>query len=984
MHIENSGNEKGTSLEFSKGQFSKEKITKRIVHNEVKQEEEKILKFWDSEKIYEKSKKKNAKGNKFYFMDGPPYATGHIHMGTALNKTLKDIAMRAKRLQGFDVFDKAGYDTHGVPIEYQIEKEIGTKSKGDIEKYGVKKFVDRCKDFATKYIGVMNDEFKNLGVWMDFDNYYLTLSDEYIEAIWHTFKKAEDKGLLYLDKYPVHVCSRCGTAVAYNEVEYTKQKDKSVYVKFKLKKKENTYLIIWTTTPWTLPANTGVMVHPDVEYDEIELATGERWIVAKELVGKLMGKLETGFTLKKTYKGKEMACWEYVSPLTKHLKLKVKNAYKVVLSGRYVTTEDGTGLVHTAPGHGKEDYEVGKENGLDAPSPVGIDGLLTEEAGKYAGKKARVVDAEIIEDIEKENALVMTEEYEHDYPICWRDRTPLLMLSLPQWFLKISSFHDKLLEENEKVAWVPKWAGSRMKSWLEGVSDWPISRQRYWGTPLPIWFDAETGERIVVGTIAELEKLSGKKVKGLHKPEIDEIVITSPKTGKKLKRVTEVLDDWFDSGVSSWAALGYPRDEKMFKKYWPADLNIEGRDQFRGWWNSQMILSQIAFGKKPFDRISVHGMVLDLAKRKMSKSVGNIITPAEVIEKQGRDAMRYYLAKFSKGEDFAYNEREFADISKVFRIIDNLVSFTKQINKQKQKEEIEDKWIKSRFARVAEEVKDKYNKCLFYEAIAILEQFVVQEFSRGYIQMIRERTGEAKENVEKIVSGLLVLFAPIVPFMSERLWQSLKEKEIVKEESVHLADWPEYKWKSDEKLEKEFEVAQKVIVVGMSERDKAKIGLKWPLAGAVIESEEQMSQEVVKLVESQLNIKKIQVKKGKELRVRLDTNMTPELEAEGFARELSRRVQEERKKRGLVKEQNIELKIWAEKEIVKALESQKENISERTGSCEVEFSVEKAKENAIQVESRGKKAEFDFVVTSKQQAKKHLNSHNTKKIGGVQ
>ena len=396
-----------------------------------------VLKFWEDKGIYEKVKKKNVKGKKFYFMDGPPYASGNIHMGTALNKILKDIAMRSQRLQGKDVFDRPGYDTHGVPIEFQVEKEIGSKSKKDIEKYGVKKFIDHCKKFATQYIDVMNKEFQNLGIWMDWGNPYLTLNDEYVEAIWGAFKAADKKGLLYQGVYPVHICPRCETAVAYNEIVYGKQKDNSIFVKFPLKEKKDTYLLIWTTTPWTLPANTGVMVHPDIIYDEVEVLGKERWIIAKDLVVPLMQKLEMGFTIKSSYKGKEMKNWRYENPLSKNLKLSLKDAYRVVLSARYVTTEEGTGLVHTAPGHGKEDYEVGKENNLPAPCPVAANGLLTEEAGKYAGKKAREVDFEIIQDLERDGFLAYKLEYEHDYPLCWRDNSPLLMVSTPQWFLKI-------------------------------------------------------------------------------------------------------------------------------------------------------------------------------------------------------------------------------------------------------------------------------------------------------------------------------------------------------------------------------------------------------------------------------------------------------------------------------------------------------------------------------------------------------------------
>ena len=905
----------------------------------AQEKEREILEFWKKNRIYEKSVKKNAKGKAWYFMDGPPYATGSIHMGTALNKILKDIAMRAHRMQGFNVFDRPGYDTHGVPIEFQVEKEIGSKSKQDIEKFGIKKFIEKCKGYATKYIDVMNNEFKNLGVWMDWNNPYLTLTPEYIEAIWHSFKEAEKKGLLYLGKYSVHVCPRCETAVAYNEIEYGKQKDTSIYVKFKLKNKKDTYLLIWTTTPWTLPANTGVMVHPDVDYQEIEVVNGnkvERWIVAKELVVKVMGMMERGFNAKKEYKGKEMKGWEYENPLSKYMNIKIKNGYRVVLSGRYVTTEDGTGLVHTAPGHGKEDYEVGKENGLDILSPVRSDGTLTEETGKYAGKKARVVDKEIMEDLEKDGALVHKLEYEHDYPLCWRDKSPLLMIAQPQWFLKISEIQKKLLKENDSVNWVPEWMKLRMKAWLEGIWDWPVSRQRYWGTPLPIWFDEKTGERIVVGSIEELEKLSGKKIKEVHKPEIDDIKIKSPKTGKELKRVPEVLDVWFDSGVSSWAALDYPEKKDLFKKFWPANLNIEGKDQFRGWWNSQIILSEINFGKKPFESIEVHGMILDLNKSKMSKSKGNIIAPEEVIEKYGRDFLRYYFAKLSKGDDFSYDEKEFREIQKVIIILRNLNKLVNEIDAGKGKLKAEDRWIISKYNRMVENVTCCYNSHRFFDAVQELEKFAVEDLSRKYIQIVRERIEEIGRLLNEMRIGLIQLFAPIIPFIAEEIWQELRAKKIVQEESVHLNDWPKAdKKKIDIKLEKEFENAMKIVEAGLDERDKAGIGLRWPLKSADITANFDVSEELRGIIKNQLNVKEFYFDKIKEEiapSVKLNTKITPELEAEGYAREVARAVQAERKRAGLQKGELVDVILYTGEKLRKMLEKYYVFLKERTNA----------------------------------------------------
>ncbi len=387
---------------------------------DFKKIEEEVRRFWKKNKIYEKLKKRNSKGKKFYFMDGPPYATGHIHIGTALNKILKDVAMRSQRLRGRNVFDRAGYDTHGLPIENQVEKKLGFTKKEDIEKYGVKKFIDECKKFATEFIKVNNNEFENLGVWMDFKNPYMTLDSQYIESIWDTFKKADEKGLLYLGKYPVHACPRCETAVAYNEIEYEKKTDPAIYVKFKIKDEKNKYLLIWTTTPWTLPSNTGIMANPKFSYVEVEVP-GETWIIAKERMKNLFDRLNRNYKVKREFKGKDLEGIKYVNPLLKNLNIgELKNSYKVILNERYVNLEEGTGLVHTAPGCGKEDFDAGKKSGLPVITMVGVDGIFTEEGGKYAGKKANVVNDEIIKDLEKENSIILKENYAHDYPVCWR------------------------------------------------------------------------------------------------------------------------------------------------------------------------------------------------------------------------------------------------------------------------------------------------------------------------------------------------------------------------------------------------------------------------------------------------------------------------------------------------------------------------------------------------------------------------------------
>ncbi|MDO8625360.1 MAG: isoleucine--tRNA ligase, partial [Candidatus Diapherotrites archaeon] len=702
---------------------------------------------------------------------------------TALNKVLKDVAMRSRRMRGFDVFDRPGYDTHGVPIEFKVEQKLGFKSKQDIEKYGVEKFIRECKAFASEYIPVMSDQFADLGVWMDWKNPYITYTNEYIEAAWWTFKQAHEKDLLYLGLYPVHVCPHCETAVAFNEIEYVKQTDTSIYVKFKVKGKENEYLLIWTTTPWSLPGNTGVMVHPKYEYVRAQVGS-EVWIIAKERLQQLMDAIEAGYTVLETLMGSKLVGLEYEPPLAKQMKFPIeKNGFRVVPSDRYVTVEEGTGLVHTAPGFGKEDFEVGQKNNLPLRNPINMDGSLKPETGKYAGKKARVVDAEIIADLKDAGMLVYSHAYSHDYPVCWRDKSPLLQMSVPQWFFAVSKIRQKLLNHNETVVWVPSRMQGRMRGWLEGLSDWPVSRSRYWGTPLPIWVCEKCDQKTVVGSVAELSKLTKiPKDLDLHKPFIDAITIKC-KCGGTQHRVPFVLDVWFDSGVSSWAALGYPASDKLFKAFWPADLNIEGTDQFRGWWNSQLICSQICFDAKPFKAVSVHGLVLDLGKKKMSKSQGNTVAPAEVIAKYSRDYLRYYLASESKGDDSVFDWKRFDDIHRFFSILGNSynyaalyldLDFVANALPPAGISAVEDAWLLSRLQGTIEECQKAFESYQFFRATDALESFVVDDLSRTYIKLIRDRAKVDPKTVSAMMShslfAVLRLLSPICPHVSEHFY----------------------------------------------------------------------------------------------------------------------------------------------------------------------------------------------------------------------
>ncbi len=900
--------------------------------------ESEIHSFWEVAKIPAQARAASAKNAKtFYFMDGPPYATGYIHMGTALNKISKDVVMRSKRMQGFHVYDRPGYDTHGVPIENKIEQKHGFKFKQDIVDYGIGPFVKECKAYATQFIGVQNKEFADLGVWMDWDNPYLTLSDEYVQTNWWTFQQAFKKGLLYKGTYSIHTCPHCETAVSYNEIEYDKQTDTSVYVKFPLASDPTTFLLIWTTTPWTLPANTGVMVHPDYDYDFLKLSNGDSWIVAHDLSQAIMDAVEAGFVLEKTVKGKALEGLVYENPLESVMKrpdLPGKN--RVILSTEYVHLDAGTGLVHTAPGHGKEDFDAGVKNGLPVYCPVGLDGVLNAETGKYAGKRARVVDAEIMADLKASGHLPYTHPYTHDYPQCWRCKTPLLMVSIPQWFFRITQIQDRLLELNEGVQWVPAQMKARMKNWLEGIGDWPISRQRYWGTPLPIW-TCECGHVDVVGSIRELEQKSGQKVVEIHKPEIDEITIPCEKCKAAMRRVPEVLDVWFDAGVSSWGTFNYPRQTAEFEKFWPADFNVEGPDQFRGWWNAELITSAICFDRAPFKAIGVHGLVLDLGKKKMSKSSGNATSPKEVVETFSRDYLRYYLVLNSRGDDLKFDWDAFDDIHRFFNIFWNTYNFCQLYLDldpardaiDEKKLAIEDRWILSRLHSLIRDSLDAYNAYTPYLVLQKTEKFVIEDLSRTYIKLVRDRAkgaetdAAARETLNHVILNLLRLLAPILPHLCEHVYRHYRTDAL--SESIHFHSLPTVRasW-IDAVLENEFATAGQIVQQALFLREKNKLRLRWPLRKLVIQNASQQSlSRVLSIVQNTVNVQAIEETKKSPagtfarqplaepagFTLHLDVSSDARLREEWEFEELRRLIQDARKKAGCTPNEIVTLEL---------------------------------------------------------------------------
>lgn len=908
--------------------------------------EEEIKKFWEDNDVYQKAKKIRSKAKIFYFLDGPPYATGDIHIGTAWNKIIKDCYIRFWRMYGFNVLDQPGYDTHGLPIENKVEKELQIRSKADIERLGVEKFILKCREFATRHIVSMNKAFANLGVWMDWDKPYLTLDNSYIEGAWFTFKKAFEKDLLYRGLYPVHVCPHCETAVAYNEIEYTKLADPSIYVKFPVKNKQNEFIVIWTTTPWTLPANTGVMVHPSADYVKVQLDS-QLLIIAKDLLETVMEKIDCkDYKIIETVKGRELAGLVYEHPLKDIFTFQKNITHKIVLSDQFVTMEEGTGLVHTAPGHGQEDYKVGLENKLDVISPVNLNGTFNSECGSYSGMFVKQADGKIISELDQRGLLLKEEKVTHDYPICWRCDSPLLQISVPQWFFRVIKIRNKLLRENKKVKWYPGWAKNRFENWLENLGDWPISRQRYWGIPLPIWV-CDCGKTKVIGSANELPEVPGD----LHRPYIDKIKLKC-KCGKSMSRVPDVLDVWFDSGLASWASLGYPKNKALFKKVWPSEFQTEGPDQIRGWWNSQLITSVITFDKAPFKNILFHGFSLDAHGIKMSKSKGNVVTPEEAVDKYGRDVLRFYLLSSASWDDFYFNWTNLERVAKSFIIIKNTFNFVNLYGGKGKKKGLktEDKWILSRLNSLVEDCTKYFSSYSAHKAAVEIQDFIINDFSRVYIKLVRDRTwpdykGRDKEAaffvLNEVTDVVARLLAPICPFLAEDI-----NKIIMKKESIHHQDWP----KPDKKLinkslEKDAEDAMRFIEAANNIRKDNNIKLRWPLSLMVITKD---LKSVESIIQRLCNVKKVKFGKSKlkayrELdhkKVYLDIEMTDTLKREALLREVVRKIQSMRKNQNLVISDRIEVTVDCkdlkkfERELKKEVGAKKIIFSQVTGKKE--------------------------------------------------
>ena len=849
------------------------------MHDQVKLEQG-ILELWKKDKTYEELKQSLSSGKPFYFCDGPPYATGQIHAGTAWNKCLKDAVCRYKRARGLNVRAQPGFDTHGLPIEVKVEQELKFTNKRDIEKYGVDAFVEKCRSFATQYIGVISGQFIRCGVWMDWDNPYVTYKDLYIEASWKTLAAAHQKGLLHEGVYVVPYCSRCETTLANYELEYGEETDPSIYVKFKSKDAENEYFVIWTTTPWTLVSNVAIMAHPIYTYVKVKVGD-EVWILAKDRLDHLMGLLGESATVAGELSGKKLEKTPYLHPLAG--KIGKDTERMVVLSDEYVTLEDGSGLVHCAPGHGPEDFVIGKRFGLEIFSPVDTAGKFTKEAGAYHGMYVRDASARVIADLKECGALVHEGKVAHRYPHCWRCKTPLIFIATDQWFISITKLKEKMLSEIENCEWQPPHAKTRFRDFVESAPDWCISRQRYWGIPLPIWKCGSCHHLKVVSSRSELPK-----VIELHRPHIDSVKFKCEKCGSTMHRIPDILDVWFDSGNAVWASLTEQEREKP--EFRRTDFIVEGKDQTRGWFYSLLGSGVVLNNEIHYKTLLMHGFFVDEKGEKMSKSVGNFIPLEEIVDKYGADSFRLWSLSNTVWDDLRFNWNEIKEAHRALSTIHNIGIFLsrfytgqhKPVIPEAESLETEDRWLLSRLCAVTEECSTAFETYRPHLAAKAVRGFLIEDVSRFYMKLAKGSIDEKGETspafavLYHAVLDSLRLLSPITPFISEDVYQSFYKKYEGKP-SLSLLGWPvPDKKRRDQLLEQRFLIAANISTALASCRQKAVLPLRWPLEEAriVSESTEVLSavEHLSGLLESLTNIRSVKIGRQPKTRMALSIN----------------------------------------------------------------------------------------------------------------
>ena len=874
--------------------------------------EKKVEQFWKENHIFEKSMDSRKEGETYTFYDGPPTANGKPHIGHVLTRVIKDMIPRYRTMKGNMVPRKAGWDTHGLPVELEVEKKLGLDGKEQIEAYGMEPFIQQCKESVWKYKGMWEDFSSTVGFWADMDHPYVTYDDNYIESEWWALKEIWNKDLLYKGFKIVPYCPRCGTPLSAQEVSqgYKTVKERSAIVRFKVVGEE-AYFLAWTTTPWTLPSNLALCVNPDETYCKVKAADGYTYYLAEALMDKVLGKLakedEKAYEILETYKGKDLEYKEY-EPLwecTREAAAKQKKKAHFVVCDSYVTMSDGTGIVHIAPAFGEDDNRVGRDYNLPFVQFVDGQGNMAKET-PYAGVFVKKADPLVLVDLDKEGKLFDAPKFEHDYPHCWRCDTPLIYYARESWFIKMTAVKEDLIRNNNTINWIPENIGKgRFGDWLENVQDWGISRNRYWGTPLNIW-QCECGHMHSIGSRQELFEMSGDekaKTVELHRPYIDEITLKCPECGGTMHRVPEVIDCWFDSGAMPFAQHHYPfENQDLFEQQFPADFISEAVDQTRGWFYSLLAESTLLFNKAPYRNVIVLGHVQDENGQKMSKSKGNAVDPFDALEKYGADAIRWYfyinsapwLPNRFHGKAVVEGQRKFMstlwNTYAFFVLYANIDEFDPtKYNLDYDSLPVMDKWLLSKLNSVVKAVDENLASYKIPESARALQEFV-DEMSNWYVRRSRERFW-AKGIEQDKINAYMTLYtalvtiskaaAPMIPFMTEDMYQNLvRSVDPSAPESIHLCDFPQVKeeWINKE-LEDDMEALLKVVVLGRAARNTANIKNRQPIGTMFVKAEKEMDQFYTDIIADELNVK--EVKFAKDVESFISYSFKPQLRTVG-------------------------------------------------------------------------------------------------------
>ena len=841
--------------------------------------EKQVEKFWEDNQIFEKSMKVREGNPSYVFYDGPPTANGKPHIGHVETRVIKDMIPRYRTMKGYQVPRKAGWDTHGLPVELEVEKKLGLDGKDQIEKYGVEPFIEQCKESVWKYEGMWEDFSHTVGFWADMKNPYVTYHNDYIESEWWALKEIWKKGLLYEGHKIVPYCPRCGTPLSSHEVAqgYKDVKERSAVVRFKVKG-EDAYILAWTTTPWTLPSNVALCVNPDEDYVKVT-SKGYTYYMAAALVDTVLGE---GAEILEHYQGKDLEFKEY-EPLFPYAEKRIgnKKAYYVVCD-TYVTLTDGTGVVHIAPAFGEDDSKVGHRYDLPFVQLVNEKGEMTEET-PWAGTFCKKADMAVLQALEDKDLLFDAPLFEHSYPHCWRCDTPLIYYARETWFIRMTAVKEDLIRNNNTINWIPESIGKgRFGDWLENVQDWGLSRNRYWGTPLPVW-QCECGHQDCIGSIEELKEKADNCPDDieLHRPYIDAVTIKCPKCGKEMHRVPEVIDCWFDSGSMPFAQHHYPFENKeIFEKQFPAQFISEAVDQTRGWFYSLLAISTLLFNKAPYENVIVLGLVQDENGQKMSKSKGNAVDPFDALQTYGADAIRWYFYTSSApwlpsrfaGKTVVEGQRKFMgtlwNTYAFFVLYANIDNFdATKYSLEYDKLAVMDKWLLSRLESTVKAVDDNLANYRIPEAAKALQSFV-DDMSNWYVRRSRERFW-AKGMEQDKINAYMTLYtalvtvakaaAPMIPFMTEDIYQNLvKSIDASAPESIHLCDFPEVheNW-IDPKMEEDMADLLEIVVMGRAARNTANIKNRQPIGTMYVKSEFQLSEFYKEIIEDELNVKEV-------------------------------------------------------------------------------------------------------------------------------